>query len=462
MSPAMRAVAPAIIAASIVSCASASSTHYTALRELQDDVPARALIVDAKQRVVVATKVEVTSGSGSSTITRKYTRICAEPSPDALSALAASQGLAFGNSKVDLSTNLALAESAGSIGLRTQSIQLMRDAMFRLCEAYLSDALTDRAFETMLRRFQSSMIAILAIEQLTGTVRSPGVVLSGNALVGAAELAATYTEKTVEAQQKVTESEVAEEAAKKTSDAAAAAAETKKLTDADAKRLDELITKEKSGLTLPQPEIDEKNALTNKKTAADTAAADAKSAKAAYDNAKSATQKWKSTLQAYDSARVAALGGSGNAGTTATISMPVASVDSAALQHVANAVKEVSRMAIEKNFSNELCTTVLLADWPTGTSENDDATFTKCLAYLEATVSAAKSVADSEPKIADAYVDCLTRNPADPSKCDSIGDAMDLGRRYLMQIERPGTEDTQGLSKEFERAMEEVERQRSN
>lgn len=57
--------------------------------------------------------------------------------------------------------------------------------MYRLCESYLSGALDPLAFQTQQQRLHSSMVAILAIEQLTGTVRTPTVLLEGNT-VGAA------------------------------------------------------------------------------------------------------------------------------------------------------------------------------------------------------------------------------------------------------------------------------------
>ncbi len=113
--------------------------------------------------------------------------ICAEPSPDGLSAVSASGAARNSTSAASQALQAAIAESAGSIGLRTQSIQLMRDSMYRLCEGYLSGGLGPASFETLHRRFQNSMVAILAIEQLTGAVRPPSIQLSGGAGVGSAE-----------------------------------------------------------------------------------------------------------------------------------------------------------------------------------------------------------------------------------------------------------------------------------
>jgi hypothetical protein len=113
---------------------------------------------------------------------------CAEPSPDALSALAASQGANVNTGKgASAAESFAIAEAAGSIGLRTQSIQLLRDSMFRVCESYQNHQLTPFMVQLLHQRFQTTMVSVLAIEQLTGAVRAPGVVLGGSSSVGNAD-----------------------------------------------------------------------------------------------------------------------------------------------------------------------------------------------------------------------------------------------------------------------------------
>ena len=79
-----------------------------------------AIHLDANQRLVIVQG-------------QKY---CAEPSPDAFAAYAASLGLGISApTQGAASAAQALQSSAGSIGLRTQSITLMRDALYRMCEA---------------------------------------------------------------------------------------------------------------------------------------------------------------------------------------------------------------------------------------------------------------------------------------------------------------------------------------
>lgn len=155
----------------------------------------KSVFIDAKQRVVTyipATTVHyIKNKDGSNTTTTQTSmRVCAEPSPDALTAIATSAngGLSAGD-KFNFNAAFSRAETAASIGLRTQSIQLMRDVLYRMCEEYQSGALTPAGVETLQRRYQSSMVTILAIEQLTGVVRPPPVILGSETSRGGAAAA---------------------------------------------------------------------------------------------------------------------------------------------------------------------------------------------------------------------------------------------------------------------------------
>lgn len=139
-------------------------------------------LIDAKQRAIISV-VDPLSG--------EYRGTCAEPSPDALQATATALAGAGGasNAQAEAFLNLAVnnSESAASIGLRTQSIQLLRDAYYRLCEGRVSGYLDNIAFDILQRRFQNHMIALLAVEQLTGAVVAAQAKLgsSGTADAGA-------------------------------------------------------------------------------------------------------------------------------------------------------------------------------------------------------------------------------------------------------------------------------------
>lgn len=126
----------------------------------------KAVHLDAQQRLLVV----------------RNKSACAEPSPDALAAYAASLGFGI-SAQTQGAASLANAveSSAGSIGLRTQSITLMRDALYRVCEMYANGGLSDIDVATFLTRSQDLTVAVLAIEQLTGAVVGPAVKISSNA-----------------------------------------------------------------------------------------------------------------------------------------------------------------------------------------------------------------------------------------------------------------------------------------
>lgn len=128
------------------------------------DLTKTSLSVDAKQRVIYGRTIDTNNDD-------KLVILCAEPSPDALSVLGASGALSVTEaSGAGGSTSGALSEAAASIGLRTTSIQLLRDLNYRICEAYNNQAITSEDVASLLRRGQSTMMGLIAIEQLTGPV----------------------------------------------------------------------------------------------------------------------------------------------------------------------------------------------------------------------------------------------------------------------------------------------------
>ena len=118
--------------------------------------PGKAIHLDAEQRLVFVNALG---------------RVCAEPSPDALTAFAAALG---GGTSIpgtgSAAVSGALSEAAGSIGLRTQSISLLRDALYRVCEAYYNGQLSKAQVMLLLSRSQDLTASVVAIEQLTGAV----------------------------------------------------------------------------------------------------------------------------------------------------------------------------------------------------------------------------------------------------------------------------------------------------
>jgi hypothetical protein len=105
---------------------------------------------------------------------------CAEASPDAMAAYAAAlaasasaQGYGAGSVSNASQSNIA------SIGLRTQSITLMRDALYRLCEAGANGQLSKMSATQLMARSQDLTAVVVAVEQLTGAVAANQAILTG-------------------------------------------------------------------------------------------------------------------------------------------------------------------------------------------------------------------------------------------------------------------------------------------
>lgn len=138
-------------------------------------------LVNIQKRTVLVGGAETTviTKDAGTTTTVTNIKVCAEPSPDAMSAMAMEAAAKGGvPSKVQVELSGALQQSAAFVGLRTTSIQLLRDFGYRLCEAYLSGAIDKGQYDLLMRRFQKNVVALLAIEQLTGAVKAPPVILT--------------------------------------------------------------------------------------------------------------------------------------------------------------------------------------------------------------------------------------------------------------------------------------------
>jgi len=143
------------------------ANHYAVFRKptFSED-RAGAIILDAQQRAILTSPIAHPTANNESLV-----MYCAEPSPDALmvlsQALAASgSGTIFGKAQFQGELRQAMAEAATQLGNRTESIQLLRDASFRLCEARMNGFITSGTFPVELNRLQDGMVTTLAIERL--------------------------------------------------------------------------------------------------------------------------------------------------------------------------------------------------------------------------------------------------------------------------------------------------------
>lgn len=147
-----------------------------------------AITVDARQRVLLSQVDRKGQGANDPL----FRRFCAEPSPDVFTVLGVS-GSGSGNLGLgaDKSVNAALqaafsSTETGTTIARTQTLNTLREMMFRTCERYLSGAITSDEFPIIAARDQRIMVSILAIEQLTGAVtpRPIGISSGGSATTG--------------------------------------------------------------------------------------------------------------------------------------------------------------------------------------------------------------------------------------------------------------------------------------
>jgi len=137
------------------------------------------LSVDAKQRMMlVGTRPPTRKGDYPIPVT------CTEPAPDALVARAAALSA---NATINPPTGEAggsgglaggSSESAASIGFRNQTVQMLRDGYYRLCEAYLNGAISHDRYESMIANADTFMAVVAALEVLGSQPVAPGVAIS--------------------------------------------------------------------------------------------------------------------------------------------------------------------------------------------------------------------------------------------------------------------------------------------
>lgn len=115
---------------------------------------------------------------------------CAEPSPDigkvissSLSeALSASVHLPNGiDPKIAAAVSQQQATAIAQLTERLTTVQLLRDALYRACEAYANGAMSSTSYAVILSRFDDSMITLLQSELAAGAYGRSLATLSGEA-----------------------------------------------------------------------------------------------------------------------------------------------------------------------------------------------------------------------------------------------------------------------------------------
>lgn len=351
-----------LVSTQLFSCSSAWLTHYNNKEKLESE---EAVFIDAKQRVVYSIKKPKIIKVGDTDTKVTFSGYCAEPSPDALSSLAATLGVDLSvKDKGELGIANTMAEGVSNIGIRTVAIQALRDFMYRNCEAYALGGITDFGLETLQRRFQSTMVGIMAIEQLTGAVKAPSVTITSNTSIGSPDAILELTNKSSVALEALNNSKSTQSAAKTKSEKSTLAQKNsqneiddfkKAITDIEAKKEEDRST-------------DEKEILANKDTKSTELENNLKVAKEKADkdniDLETANSGVKKSQQAYDAiedSREAAITGGGQSKTTATYAQypEPKPLSAESVEKIATAVKEIVQMTINGNLRSEVCTTII-------------------------------------------------------------------------------------------------------
>lgn len=333
---------PALCAFAIglAGCANISTIgRRTALPSPSGQEHGKAIHLDAEQRLVFANAMG---------------RVCAEPSPDALTSFAAALGAGGSLPNTgSAAVSGALTEAAGSIGLRTQSISLLRDALYRICEAYYNDQLSKPQVMLLLSRSQDLTASIVAIEQLTGAVVAHQVGLGGASsgsstaiLVANAKLLEQLRQQKLENEQALAKAQQdlkAAEAVRDTTVGAIANLKSQKASTpandaADHQRLDGEIAANEA-------------TLKTNESAVKTAQQQVEIRKA---NLETTTSTIKTVETSLDSASAAATA-SASSNVSFTQSASTVRLNDSSTENIAEAVKTIVSGVIAKNYIVESC-----------------------------------------------------------------------------------------------------------
>lgn len=186
----------AVAALGLSACAEWDTVQYTF--DNWADKP-NVSTIDAKQRVIVTVpgREHTTKSADGQEIIRTDYQVCVEQSPDVFSFLSASGSLSVETKEAVAKAVAAVAESGGTMAFRTQLTQAQSNLLYNICALSAGGRLSDRAVRAELRRFQNTMLAALAIEQMTSPNRGPITSLVGGTS------AASLGEGVEAAQQKV-------------------------------------------------------------------------------------------------------------------------------------------------------------------------------------------------------------------------------------------------------------------
>ena len=155
----LRGISSATALVAVAIAATGCATESTPILRYVNLDSGTSITTDAKQRLVINTETHPTSRPGRVNPVRI---VCAEPSPDAASVLAG--GFGFGLNILGRgSTSLSGSNAAALVQLaeRTATIQLLRDQMYRACEAYANGAISGTEYSLLMSRNNDAMVTLM-------------------------------------------------------------------------------------------------------------------------------------------------------------------------------------------------------------------------------------------------------------------------------------------------------------
>jgi hypothetical protein len=165
---------------SLCGLAACSANSHSIFRTTELD-DGRSLITDAEQRLILNSKPrQVMVGQ---IIPSRV--VCAEPSPDVAQAISSAfsadaAGSIVGKGSLSADVAASVAESIAELGKRLATVQALRDASYRACEAYANGALTATSYAMILSAYDDLLETTLLAELMTSGGHK-GATIGGNA-----------------------------------------------------------------------------------------------------------------------------------------------------------------------------------------------------------------------------------------------------------------------------------------
>jgi len=134
------------------------------------------LLTDIGARTIFVTPRDTKEGQNINLRNTPKTIVCAEPSPDSMQAYAAKlDWKLLSDSAVTRDAALAYSTAASYVGNRTQTVQLLRDQLYRLCEAYANGIIDSDTYTMLMSRSQRYTLALAMIDTSPLPVTPPPV-----------------------------------------------------------------------------------------------------------------------------------------------------------------------------------------------------------------------------------------------------------------------------------------------